>query len=66
MEIEVDGADRDLGLLRDHFDGGAIEAMLREDRSGGLEDRLSAGACVRAVFVSCTLIEAETEWSFSY
>src|SRR5208283_1658668 len=30
MEVEVDGTDGDLGLLRDHFDSGALEAMLRE------------------------------------
>jgi hypothetical protein len=37
-EVEIDGADGDLGLARDHLDRGAVDAVSSEDLGGGGED----------------------------
>ena len=42
-EVEIDGADGDLGLARDHLDRGAVDAVLGEDLRGGGEDGLAPG-----------------------
>ena len=43
-QVELDGDDRDLGLARNLFDSGTLEAVSRKQQRGGLEDSLSAGA----------------------